>query len=290
MENQKILTAKADDGTIARALDDGNGLPIVILHPGMNSPERYSKVSNVLSKHYRVIRIYRYQYRLDLKKDVNIGSPCSVADEVNHVLAIVKEIGKPVLLFGHSSGGTIALESLLKSPNSFIGGLIYEPALVTKKDNVYYLSGDKLDSNGAIGNCVRLAREALQVGNPGKALSIFMQHVAHWGKIPSNIAGKLTASIAVHRPIIPCQIDDLEAMETLGYRLNEYKSLNMPLAMIYGEKSIEPNKAMAFAVTDIAQNIELIPLKNQGHNGHAQDPNQLGNIIKEFADKVFSTQ
>jgi len=287
MQNPKMITAKADDGTIAKALDNGAGLPIVILHPGMNSPERYTKVSNFLEKYYRVIRIYRYQYRLDLKKDIKIGSPCSVSDEIKHVLAIIKEIGEPVLLFGHSSGGTIALEALLKSPDSFVGGLIYEPALVTKKDSDYYLSGDKLDSNGSIGDCVRNSREALRNGSPAKALSIFMQHVAHLGKFPSNLAGKLTAAFAKYRPIITCQIDDLEAMEKLGFRINEYKSLNLPLGMIYGEKSIEPNKAMTFAVTDNSPNIELISFKNQGHNGHAQDPNQLGSIIKEFADKVF---
>jgi hypothetical protein len=38
-----------------------------------------------------IIRLHRHQYRLDLKTDLRPDSPCTVADEADHVLAIVKK-------------------------------------------------------------------------------------------------------------------------------------------------------------------------------------------------------
>jgi hypothetical protein len=84
-----LTTTSADDSTV-RALDEGQGPVILILHPGMETGTRYRKVAAILSKRFRVIRLHRRQYRLDLKKDPRVGSPCTVAEEVEHVLAMVK--------------------------------------------------------------------------------------------------------------------------------------------------------------------------------------------------------
>ena len=116
MENRKrnagetnLLIAQASDGTSVRAEAQGEGRVILILHPGMDTGKSYAQVAARLARRYRVIRLHRRQYRLDLKTDPRHGSPCTVAQEVEHVLALVKAIGAPVLLFGHSSGATVAL-------------------------------------------------------------------------------------------------------------------------------------------------------------------------------------
>src|SRR5215831_3034572 len=126
------LLATATDGTGVRAEAEGEGRIILILHPGMDTGKSYTKVAARLARRYRVIRLHRRQYRLDLKTDSLRGSPCTVAEEVDHVLAMVKEVGAPVFLFGHSSGATVALEALGASPASFVGGMIYEPASVIR--------------------------------------------------------------------------------------------------------------------------------------------------------------
>ncbi len=119
-----LLTTMAADGTSVRVEVEGVGRTILILHPGMDTGKSYTRVAAILAKRYRVIRLHRRQYRLDLKADPLHGSPCTVADEVAHVLAIVKTIEEPIFLYGHSSGGPVALETLLASPSSFAGAMI----------------------------------------------------------------------------------------------------------------------------------------------------------------------
>jgi hypothetical protein len=68
-----FLTAVAADGTTVRARDEGRGPAILILHPGMETGTRYKKVARILEDRFRVIRLHRRQYRLDLKRDPIIG-------------------------------------------------------------------------------------------------------------------------------------------------------------------------------------------------------------------------
>jgi pimeloyl-ACP methyl ester carboxylesterase len=253
----------------------------------MNTPESYEKVAARLAKQYRVIRLYRRQYRLDLKTDPLRGSPCTVAEEVEHVLAIVKAVGEPVLLFGHSSGGTVALEALVASPSSFVGGMIYEPALVLENAGGLHLAGDWIERNNEVGNGLRRARQALAKGQPGRAIGIFTQVITGWPGFLANIAGAFTGLFPSYRQLTPCQIDDLEAMERLGIRLDTYTKLNLPVAMICGERSPGINKEMVTAAVDALPRGERIDLRGQAHVSHFRDPEQLAEVIETFAKGVF---
>jgi pimeloyl-ACP methyl ester carboxylesterase len=294
MENRKgdagennLWLATAADGTTVRAQVEGEGRVILILHPGMDTGKSYARVAARLARRYRVIRLHRRQYRLDLKRDPRRGSPCSVAEEVEHVLAMVKAVGAPVFLFGHSSGGPVALEALVASQSSFVGGMIYEPASVINSAGGLHLSGDRIERDGEVGEGLRRARQALVSGNPGKAIGIFTQIAAGWPRLLANVGGALTALDPAWRRLIPCQIDDLEAMERLGMRLDAYSKLNLPVAMVYGERSPDVNKEMVAAVADVLPNVERITLSRQGHACHVYDPVQLTRVIEAFADRVF---
>ncbi len=281
------LRATATDGTSVRAEAEGEGRVILILHPGMNTAKSYEKVAARLARRYQVIRLHRRQYRLDLKTDPLRGSPCTVAQEVEHVLAIVKAVGEPVLLFGHSSGGTVALEALVASPTSFVGGMIYEPALVLGSTDGLHLAGDWIERNCEVGEGLRRARQAQAYGQPGRAIGIFTQVIAGWPGFLANAAGVLTALVPAYRQLIPCQIDDLEAMERLGIRLDAYSKLNLPIAMVCGERSPDGNLEMVAAVADVLPRVERIDLRGQAHRGHVRDPKQLAEVIETFARGVF---
>lgn len=119
-----MITTTSADGTNVRAIDEGQGRVILVLHPGLDDGKSWSKVAARLAKGYRVVRLHRRRYRLD------ITSPCSIADEVDDVLAVAKLIGEPMLVVGHSSGGVVALEALAASRSTFAGAVVYEPPIL----------------------------------------------------------------------------------------------------------------------------------------------------------------
>jgi pimeloyl-ACP methyl ester carboxylesterase len=283
-----LLLATAADGTSVRAEAEGEGRVILILHPGMDTGKSYAQVAARLARRYRVIRLHRRQYRLDLKTDPLRGSPCTVAEEVAHVLAMVKAVGEPVFLFGHSSGATVALEALVASPLSFAGGMIYEPASVITSADGLHLSEDRIERNGEVGEGLKRARQALVKGQPGTALGMFTQIVTGWPSFLANPAGALAALVPTYRRLIPCQIDDLEAMERLGVRLDAYSELNLPVAMVGGERSPDSIKEMVAAVANVLPRVERIPLSGQGHACHVRDPKKLAEVMETFAKRVFA--
>jgi pimeloyl-ACP methyl ester carboxylesterase len=281
------LRATAADGTSVCAEAEGEGHVILILHPGMDTGKSYARIAARLARRYRVIRLHRRQYRLDLKTDPLRGSPCSIAEEVDHVLAMVKAASTPVLLFGHSSGATVALEALVASSASFVGGMIYEPASVIKSTEGLHLAEDRIEREGEAGGGLKRARQALMEGRPGRALGTFTQIVTGWPSVLANPAGTLAALVPAYRRLIPCQIDDLEALERLGVRLDAYSKLNLPVAMIGGERSPDSLKEMVAAVADALPRGERITLSGQGHACHVRDPQKLADVIETFAKRVF---
>ena len=95
------------DGTNVRVDDQGSGpTAVLILGPGMDDgTSRTNKLVRILARRFRVLRLHRRQYRLDLKTS---GTPFSVAQEVDDVRAVARLIDQPLLVYGHSSGGTVA--------------------------------------------------------------------------------------------------------------------------------------------------------------------------------------
>lgn len=282
-----ILTITSADGASVRAFDEGQGPVILILHPGMETGTRYGKVAAILSKRFRVIRLHRRQYRLDLKTNPRVGSPCTVAQEVDDVLAIVRKVGGPVVVYGHSSGGPVALEALVASPSSFAGGMIYEPASVIGAPGDEHLAGDPIPRDGDVGVGLKRARAALAAGMPGKALGIFIGISAGWPRWAADLAGRLTALFPAYRRLIPCQVDDLEAMERLGVRLDAYSRIHVPTVMLGGDRSPTHVKEMLAAVSRAVPSAEHVVLRGQGHSAHVRAPEQVARAIEAFADNVL---
>jgi len=286
MPKARTLTAIAADGTSVRALDEGQGSVILILHPGMETGTRYQKVAAMLSARFRVIRLHRRQYRLDLKEDPKLGSPCTVAQEVEHVLAIVRDVGGPVVIYGHSSGGPVALEALMASPSSFVGGVIYEPASVIGQPGALHLAYEAIPRNGDVGEGLKRARAALADGKPGKALAIFTRIAAGWPRWAAYPAGELTALLPAYRRLIPCQIDDLEAMERLGVRLDAYSTIEVPTVVLGGDRSPAPLHETVAAVSQAIPCARRLVLHGQGHAAHVRAPGQVAGAIEAHAIAV----
>jgi pimeloyl-ACP methyl ester carboxylesterase len=108
-----------------RATAQGDGPPILIVHGGQDDGSSLGSGRRLLSPRWRVVRLHRRQYRLDLAESL----PCSIAREAGDVLALAEAIGERVVLVGHSSGGVVAIEALARSPSPFAGAVLYEPPI-----------------------------------------------------------------------------------------------------------------------------------------------------------------
>ena len=86
----RTSTAVAADGTEVRSIDEGHGPVILVVHPGLDDGRSWGKVAAQLSPRFRVVRIVRRHYRLDVPAD-----GYSISREVGDVLALAEAIAEP---------------------------------------------------------------------------------------------------------------------------------------------------------------------------------------------------
>jgi pimeloyl-ACP methyl ester carboxylesterase len=61
-----MITAISADGTDVRAFEDGQGPVILVIHPGLDDGRSWKKVARRLAGRFRVVRIVRRHYRVDI--------------------------------------------------------------------------------------------------------------------------------------------------------------------------------------------------------------------------------
>lgn len=123
VKRRPLLTTAASDGTQVRAYDEGQGPPILLLGAGIDDGSRTEAIARLLAPRFRVLRLERRQYRLDLP---GRGS-WPIAYEVDDAVVLARKLSGPAVLYGHSDGGVVALEALVAAPSLFAGAVIVEP-------------------------------------------------------------------------------------------------------------------------------------------------------------------
>ncbi|MEV6863586.1 alpha/beta hydrolase [Streptosporangium subroseum] len=264
-----MITTTSADGTTVLAADEGQGPAILVLHPGMDDGKSWGKVAGLLATRFRVVRLHRRQYRLDL----TTGSPFSIAQEVDDVLAVAKMIGEPVLLVGHSSGGVVALEALLASPSTFAGAVLYEPALVI---------GPPLG-----GEAVKQARVALAAGKPGKAMAIWLRDVIRLPPWLARLGGAYVTVSPRYRALLPRQLDDNDALDQLGVRLDAYTRIETPTVLLTGDRSPAHLGERLDALARRLPHAEKVVLHGQGHAANQTASGEVARVIETLADRVL---
>ncbi|MET7337772.1 alpha/beta hydrolase [Nonomuraea sp. NPDC005650] len=269
-----MITATSADGTEVRAYDDGHGPTIVLVGPGLDDGTRCRRIAAILAGRHRVLRPHRRQYRLELKTDLVKGSPCTVAQEVEDVLALVRTAGGPAVVYGHSSGGVVALEALVAAPSAFAGAVIFEPASSVGRP----WAGEET---------LRRARAALAAGRPGRALTIFSRDAVGMPPRQARLVGALTALLPRYRRLVPCQIDDLEAMDRLGPRLDAYAGIEVPAVLLSGGRSLPGIIERVDAVERVMPHAERVVMRGRDHGADLKHPKELARIIEALAGRVL---
>jgi pimeloyl-ACP methyl ester carboxylesterase len=263
-----MITTSAD-GTEVHAYDEGHGPVIVLVGPGLDDGTRTGRLAAILTDRYRVLRVQRRQYRL--------SAPCTIADEVQDVVAVVKAavnaVGGPVVLYGHSSGAVVALEALVASPSLFAGAVIFEPPVIV---------GPPFPPES-----VARARAAITTGRPGRAMRVFGRDIVGLPAWQAMVLGCLVRLSPRYRKLAPGQVDDLEAIIQLGVRLEEYAKITVPAVLLGGEQSPRHLIDRLDALEKAIGQAERVRMAKLDHGADLRAPAEVAQVIATLADRVF---
>jgi pimeloyl-ACP methyl ester carboxylesterase len=263
------MTIVSADGTDVIVTEEGQGAPILILHGGMSDEAPWAKVAAELAPVYRVVRIRRRLYRTELPADPATDFALEVAD----VAAVAATFGEPCVLVGHSSGAVVALEALVAHPEAFAGAVLYEPPVVL---------------TGPLGNASTLsrARTALAGGHVGRALRIFLAEAVQLPAALALLIGVMTRFTPQLKTFGPRQIDDLEAIDRLGRRVEAYGAIQVPVLFLSGDKSPSHLLERTQAVAAAMPHARMETMTGQGHGANDGDPALVARLVAGQAREV----
>jgi len=242
-------------------VDEGRGRAILVLHGGMGDVTSWSRVTDLLRDRFRVVRLTRRQYQLDVPRKV------TMADEVAQVREVAATLERPVLV-GHSSGAVLALEALVADPDLYAGAVLYEPPMVLDEP----LGGGKLAP----------ARAAIAAGKPGQALRIFLRDVVRTGPLLAAVAGLALTAKPEWAGRVERQLDDNDAIDALGNRLSAYGKIDLPVLLLAGDKSPAHLGERLDALRRALPDASRLTMHGQGHNAERTAPARVAEAIARF--------
>lgn len=258
------------------AYDEGptinKGPAIVMLGPGLDDGRRTKRLAARLTSRFRVLRLHRRQYRLDLKP-----AKTSIAQEVEDAVAVAQAVAGPVLLYGHSDGGVVALEALAAAPQTFAAGVVFEPAAVI--DPAKPLAGKD-------GEVLTKARAALAAGRPGKAMDIFFRETIELPPWQAKAAAMLIPVVPRYRRLVGAQLDSLEALDRLGVRLDTYAKITVPTVLLRGDRGPAHIHERLDAIARAMPQARKVVLKGRDHGADLKAPREVAAVIEAQADRV----
>lgn len=155
----KRVTSK--DGTEIAYDQAGNGPALILTLGALNSRKSGAKLAKLLAARFTVISFDRRG-----RGESTDTAPYSCQREIEDIAAIISAVGEPVYLYGHSSGGALALEAAIALRKKVKKLAVYEVP--------YALDGSA--RRAAIGYDKTL-KALLAAGRKGDAVALFVKSV-----------------------------------------------------------------------------------------------------------------
>jgi pimeloyl-ACP methyl ester carboxylesterase len=163
---------RSKDGTTIAFDAQGEGPPLILVDGAMTTRSSGSKpeLAKLLAQHFTV-----YSYDRRGRGDSGDTKPYAVEREIEDIEALIDRAGGSAFVYGHSSGGSLALESAIQLGDKVKKLAIYEAPY-----------NDDPEAQKAWGEYIKNLTEALASDRRGDAVALFMAYV---GMPAAQIAG-----------------------------------------------------------------------------------------------------
>lgn len=255
-----MKTITGSTGTTVSYSVEGSGPPLVLVHGGFSDHEtNWTFVAPLFQQRFTVYAIAR---RGRGATDATLDH--SLEEEAQDVADVVRSIGTPVYLLGHSYGAHCALLAASLAPDQVRKLVLYEPAW----PNI--LPPDAF-----------AALETLAAASAWDQFAFaFFANTLH---VPIDELEALRAS-NLWPPIVddaPATFRDLRALVEYRFQPHRFADLGVPVMLQTGTESLRDLYATD-ALAAILPEVRLELLRGQAHEGMTTAPELYANTTMQF--------
>jgi pimeloyl-ACP methyl ester carboxylesterase len=195
--------------------------------------------------------------------ETSVTSGHSLEDEMDDTVAVVKEIGKPAFVLGHSYGAVCALGAAVRAPDSIARLVLYEhpkQGLFTRE------VVDPLEAFAARNDWDGLVETFM------RTLEVPQEEIDEIKKTPFWSVWTTDA---------PATLNDLRALTKMRFDAEDYRSLTMPVLLIIGSESPRENY-VTDALAAVLPDSRIVSLEGTAHEGMTMVPEQFVEKVTQF--------
>jgi pimeloyl-ACP methyl ester carboxylesterase len=254
---ERITTA---NGVTVSYVEYGSGPPLVLVHGGFSDhATNWQEVAPLLRDRFAVTAVARRG-----RGETSETAGHSVMDEAADVVAVLREIGEPVFLLGHSYGALCAMEAAALYPAGVRELVLYEapnPAIA---------------SPAVVANLEAFAARADWDG----MVQFFLNDVL---LVPADEIAALRASAEgweVWTSDAAASLHDLRAVVNHQFDANRFRRLEIPTLLLTGSES--PRELyLTDPLAAVLPNARIHILEGQAHEGMTTAPDQFAETISD---------
>jgi pimeloyl-ACP methyl ester carboxylesterase len=238
----------------------GSGPPLVLVHGGFSNHEtNWEFVKPMFSERFTVYAIAR---RGRGETDATNGH--SLEDEVADLVAVLKAVGEPAFLLGHSYGAHCSLAAAAQVPDRVQKLVLYEPAWPTKLPQQAVVPLERLAAKGSWDEFAMAFFRDLLLVPVGE-----LEEVRTTELWPPIIADA------------PASLGDLRAISRYVFEPERFTRLDVPVLLQIGSESPR-DLYVTDAVAAVLPNARIEALPGQAHEGMTTAPDMYARSVINF--------
>lgn len=243
----------------------GEGPVVVLVHGTMDRATSFNRAQRLLVDDHRVVRYDRRGYA----RSAELGPPASFSEQVDDLLDVVDDVsdGAPVVVFGHSYGGTVAVAAAEAAPERFAGIVAYEAPLP-------WMDWWPAGSAGAAA--------VAGADDPEEAGEGFMRRMIgdrRWERLPPSTrrdrraeGATLVAEIAQLRPPHPVPVD--------------LAAVSVPVTAAHGTEGAPHHARAAEALAEAVPGAVLEVVEGAGHGIHLTHAAEVAALVRDLESRL----
>jgi pimeloyl-ACP methyl ester carboxylesterase len=256
MQTDRFHRASSTDATQIVGTVEGEG-PSLVLVPGgpADGPLSFRFLVPELASHFTCHSMS------PRGRGASAGHPDRSAGRlVDDVVAYVESLPAPVTLFGHSSGGVLALEAAARC--DAVGALaLYEPAI---------FDGSSQAEAAQLGESLTAIRRAVQEGSWARAAEIFFRDLALANEEEQEVL-EATGTYELMAYNIPGLLQEIDTSGLPGLSAADVpERIGVPVLVLCGTRTAPFYEGVARSLVERLPDGHLVPVDGAGHLGPQQ--------------------
>jgi pimeloyl-ACP methyl ester carboxylesterase len=251
----------------------GAGEPVILVHSSVSGRQQWRSLTGELASRFQIVAVDLFGYGESSSWPPT--RPQTLADQAELVLGLIRHVGRPLALVGHSFGGAVAMKASLRLGPDLAG-------LVLLDANPFYLLA-MYGRDAAYAEAAGLRDHVKRYGADGRwevvaeRFADYWNGAGTWAAMPER---RRTAFLAA----LPPNVHEWDAVMNETTPLEEWRGIRAQTLLVRAAQTRRPIRELSELLLDAIPGWRLVEILGAGHMAPMTRPDLVNPIVVDFLE------